>query len=173
MSDQVWKWKVPGEAAVLNCGHLRATVIVHERGGAIGLDEWRGQKTSLPLGDDQLGDTDIPALHALNYVPPRFRSESLQLADSYLRGGDMVASFAESGGQRVAPEIYWRASFVQELAATKIELIVSIRTGLLDSEPASLVYGMTHVEAELLHAASLDAGQFDSIVSLLDEQLSN
>jgi hypothetical protein len=170
MSNPVWRWKVPGEAAVLSCGSLRAMAIVYEMGGFISLHEWRGQKTSFAFDDEQLGELNIAALHALAYMPPRFRSESLELADAYLRGNDMVASYAESGGQRVAPEIYWRASYSEEFAATRIELIVSVRTGLLDSEPTSSVYSSTKVEAELLHAASLDPAGFEPVTPWPDTQ---
>src|SRR3954470_12883057 len=103
MSNSVWTWKLLGEAAVLSCGPLCATAIVHEKGGYIRVDQWRGQKTSFPFWDEQFGDVEIHALTALNYAPPRFRSESLELADAYLRGSDVVAAFAESGGQRIAP----------------------------------------------------------------------
>jgi hypothetical protein len=171
MSNSVWTWKVPGEAALLSCGSLRATAIVHDKGAFVRLEEWRGQKTSFPFCDEQFGDMDIAAITALNYVPPRFRSESLELGDAYLRGSDLVASYSESGGQRIAPEIYWRATNAEEFAATKIELIVSIRTSLLDSEPASLVFCATGAEAELLHTASLDAARFEVVTTSLDQQL--
>src|SRR5262245_9774468 len=116
MSDPVWTWKLPGEAAVLTCGNLKATAIVHEKGGFVSLEEWGGQKTSLPFEDEQLGNVNLAALQALAYMAPRFRSESLDLADAYVRGSDLVASYSESGGQRIAPEIYWRATHLEEFA---------------------------------------------------------
>jgi hypothetical protein len=163
MSEPVWTWNVPREAAALTCGNLRAAAIVHEKGGFISLQEWDGQKASVPFQDDQFDAWDLSALQALAYMAPNFRSESLQLADAYVRGNDLVASYSESGGQRIAPEIYWRATHLEEFATAKIELIVSIRTGLLDSEPASRVHSSINAEGQLLHAASLDPTQFEVI----------
>jgi hypothetical protein len=72
------------------------------------------------------------------------RTESewgLPLADSYVRGTDLIAAYEPQGGQQVRPQIYWR--FISSPSSTAprcgLELIVSVQTSLLHSEPRMIV----------------------------------
>ncbi len=166
MSNPAWTWKVNGSSAVLSCGPVRATAIVHEKGGSIALDEWKGEKTRIPVCDEKRDDLESSALVALTFACVLYESESLQLAETYVRGSDFVASFTESGHQRVAPQIYWRAEYIDEFHVVKIELIASVRTSLLDSESVALVHGAFNSATQVLHAATLDTECFKVIAGL-------
>jgi hypothetical protein len=72
------------------------------------------------------------------------RSESdwcLPLADSYVRGADLIATYEPQGGQQVCPQIYWR--FLSRSGPSRprqgLELIVSVQTDLLHSEPGMAI----------------------------------
>jgi len=54
------------------------------------------------------------------------------LVDSYQRGTDLVATYAQTPERNVRPQVYWR--FVEPSA---LELILSAQTSLLDSQPAT------------------------------------
>jgi hypothetical protein len=59
------------------------------------------------------------------------------LVDAYVRGCDLVAGYAEAPQGAVQPHVYFRAG--RQAAAAGLELIVSMQTSLLDSQPESLV----------------------------------
>lgn len=54
------------------------------------------------------------------------------LVESYQRGPDLVATYAQTPERNVRPQVYWRWT---EPAA--LELILSMQTSLLDSQPAT------------------------------------
>jgi hypothetical protein len=61
-----------------------------------------------------------------------------QLADTYVRGGDLVAAYGRMPNWPFAPQIYWRAESIavpQTLLAT-LSLMVSIQTDSLETHPA-------------------------------------
>lgn len=55
--------------------------------------------------------------------------------ETYIRGNDFVASFEQPGPLPAVPQLYWRVRPRSSTAAIGIELIVSMRTDLLDSRP--------------------------------------
>ncbi|ADB17493.1 hypothetical protein Psta_2827 [Pirellula staleyi DSM 6068] len=57
------------------------------------------------------------------------------LAEVYERGSDLVASFISTAPLTVRPEIYWRMSTDPETQAGGVELMLSIETWLLASDP--------------------------------------
>lgn len=59
------------------------------------------------------------------------------MLDAYVRGNDLVASYEVADRGDVQPHVYFRASRLQDAAG--LELIVSMQTGLLDSQPESIV----------------------------------
>ena len=66
--------------------------------------------------------------------------------DAYVRGDDLVATYEETAPRRVRAQIYWRClrarrfspEFAEHIAAA-FDLIVSVNTSLLDSDPQSRV----------------------------------
>lgn len=57
------------------------------------------------------------------------------VAEVYERGSDLVASFASTAPLTVRPEIYWRMSTDFESQSGGVELLLSIETWLLASDP--------------------------------------
>jgi hypothetical protein len=70
--------------------------------------------------------------------------------------------FLPAGPHRIAPQFYWRTALEADGSAIRIELMLSVRTELLDSNPvwrlASFVKG-----SKLLHARSLEGVAFEDI----------
>lgn len=62
-----------------------------------------------------------------------------ELVDSYVRGVDLVASYVSIPQRSINPQIYWRAVCHQDVEAVGVEILVSIQTSLLDSEPSMAV----------------------------------
>lgn len=54
---------------------------------------------------------------------------------AYVRGSDLVASYQISQTPEVSAEIYWRAMPADQAVLGGVELIVSVQTSLLDSDP--------------------------------------
>ena len=60
--------------------------------------------------------------------------------DCYVRGDDLVATYRESAARPVRPQVYWRALRLgqDDAEAFGLELILSMQTSLLDSDPGLL-----------------------------------
>jgi hypothetical protein len=72
-------------------------------------------------------------------------NEALEVADHYIRGVDLVATYVQRTRDAVRPQIYWRLLGAGKTAPQPSsappgwELIVSVQTSLLHSEPACTV----------------------------------
>jgi hypothetical protein len=69
-------------------------------------------------------------------LPAAETSVAPSIVDYYVRGGDLVATYAETPARPLRAQIYWHAAidrFDREIAA--VELIASVQTSLLDSRP--------------------------------------
>ena len=106
-------------------------------------------------------------------VGPRDSHDSwpAKLADAYVRGRDLVASYAPTDTWPYSPTIYWTADALEshsEILAS-LSLVVSIQTNLLDTHPrldvrselaADEVVMVTLVDDDLLvdsHGAGVQA----------------
>jgi hypothetical protein len=69
------------------------------------------------------------------YLPSRTGEEPLIPLESYLRGTDVVATYPPLAPYTIQPQIYWRARQQPSLSAVGVELIVSVQTSQLYSEP--------------------------------------
>jgi hypothetical protein len=147
MGDSGADWNVNGNSAQLICGLLR---------GAVTIDAYQARFRA-----ERWDDRRIDGLAVLGYVSPHVDTTPLKLLESHARGGDFVATFAELGEDRVAPQLYWRASAVKPLAASKLELMISVKTDLLDSKPVCYSSSSLSGDAIVLHTASLDDARFD------------
>jgi len=84
---------------------------------------------------------------------------------AYVRGADLVATYRMSNSHEICWQVYWRELVAEENAIGGIELIVSVQTDLLDSDPR-LYVGSHFAAVELLkiapgtsqHACSVDIG---------------
>jgi hypothetical protein len=141
-------WKIEGHLGELTCGPLRASIGCGADGTFFIPSQWH----SHAISDVDVFASELPDRGA---TPP-------QLAELYVRGSDLVAEFSHSGLNRIAPHLYWRATFEQGLSAAKIELVLSVRTELLDSGPTWSVSSYV-MNSALFHSSSLRESAFDDI----------
>ena len=116
-------WNLATDHARLTLGPLKLRLPHAAPRSGISEIAWH----SRPLRDFRLLQLTTPACSPVQ--PP--------LVDTYARGADLVASYAEAERGAVQPHVYFRAG--EHNLAAGIELIVSMQTRLLDSEPESLV----------------------------------
>ena len=57
------------------------------------------------------------------------------IADAYVRGGDLVATYGRLPNSPYAPQIYWRWEQGDSPASFGVSLLVSVQTDLLDTHP--------------------------------------
>lgn len=88
--------------------------------------------------------------------------------DAYVRGDDLVATYDETLPRRVRAQIYWRllkaAEFSPPFAEhvpVAFDLIVSVNTSLLDSDPQSSVHSEISPAGGVLGVVSDGAGSSD------------
>jgi hypothetical protein len=148
MSASAVTWQLEGDAACLSCGPLRARVELDGLGTRLVVSTWRGE-----LSD---------AFGALITAGPGPRPKVLTVAERYIRGHDYVASYAATSDYPVVPHFYWRAKFHAALSAVQIEMILSVQTNLLDSQPEANVASFA-LEARLFHSRDLTAPQFEEL----------
>jgi hypothetical protein len=122
MADQ--PWRLDARTASLRLARLSA--VVHPLQPGLGLGELRidGRPISAaccPLGVELVG--------ARQPLPPT-------AVEEYVRGGDLVATYADCPAPELRTQIYWRtSSHPLESAIAAIELVISVQTSLLDSSP--------------------------------------
>jgi hypothetical protein len=118
-------WRLDARTARLRLTRLSAAV--HPLEPALGLCELRidGRPISAacrPLGVELVGGAKRPEPAAV---------------EEYVRGGDLVATYADCPAPQLRSQIYWRAmSHRTDGAIAAIELMVSVQTSLLDSSPS-------------------------------------
>src|SRR4029453_1124571 len=121
MGAQATRWQLEGDAASLSCGPLTGRVDADGRGVRFTVATWQGE-----LSD---------AFGVLISAGPGPRPAVIEGAERYFRGEDFVATYAKSAEFPVAPHFYWRATLHEPAAAVQIEMIMSVQTDLLDSNP--------------------------------------
>jgi hypothetical protein len=68
---------------------------------------------------------------------PAVTQADAALVECYVRGGDLVATYAERPTPQMRAQIYWRVhSHSAEKSLTALELVASVQTSLLDDDPA-------------------------------------
>jgi hypothetical protein len=136
----VWKFQRP--VAELKFGSLAARVDVSQP--QLGLHQLRLQTQSISGSLFSLKPSEVAAWPAA-------------LADAYVRGGDLVATYEPAKDWPYAPTIYWRAEQATNHAAmAALSLLVSIQTNLLDTHPRVRV--ATELPAEEVLQISMGAG---------------
>jgi hypothetical protein len=117
-------WRLEGTSAQLTTGELAATIdLLRPADGLSGVR----------LGQQPLNRMKLLQVHLLPNQP----HEPDELIDAYVRGSDLIATYAQRPPRTVRPQIYWRAigTRVGE-QATGVELILSAQTSFLESDPA-------------------------------------
>jgi hypothetical protein len=113
-------WKLDGTDGTLEIG-----------GGVIRVDVAHPQQGFLSSASNgrfmQLLPTESPA------------AKSLKLVEAYVRGNDLVALYEPLAPHQVQPSVYWRGRWDEGRQAAGVEMIVSMQTSLLDSNPETVV----------------------------------
>jgi hypothetical protein len=76
----------------------------------------------------------------------------LSVAEAYVRGTDLVASYQPSADWPYSPQIYWRANAIDSFEGVlgSLSLLVSVQTHLLDTHPKIVVTSQLAAK-EVLH----------------------
>lgn len=80
-----------------------------------------------------------PEARLLQVGMPTTNREQVQVAEAYLRDCDLVATYAPLPPFTVQPQLYWRLRTSEAHRAVGVELIISVQTSLLFSEPQTTV----------------------------------
>jgi hypothetical protein len=143
-------WRLDARTASLRLARLSA--VVHPLEPGLGLGELRidGRPISAaccPLGVELVG--------AKQRLSPTFVEE-------YVRGGDLVAAYADCPAPALRSQIYWRASSHRtEGAVAAIELVISVQTSLLDSSPRLATRSLLCVDEALCLSSADGAKQIE------------
>ena len=81
--------------------------------------------------------------------------------DAYVRGEDLVATYATTAHGQFTPQVYWR--YRQSAAAAGLELILSMRTDRLHSDP-TLTSASELPAEEILRADAAEGAAFQPLV---------
>jgi hypothetical protein len=77
------------------------------------------------------------------------RDDAQDIVDSYVRGMDLVATYAPLAGGALQTRVYWRAVRSAVVAVFGLEMIVSVETQLLAANPTSFVESIIAAEQAL------------------------
>jgi hypothetical protein len=150
------RWELEREVGLLKGGGLAGRVDV--------------SRPELGFGDVRVGarslggrwfcvkrDADTPLLEAV--FPQDKPLWPLAVAEAYVRGADLVASYQPATDWPFAPQIYWRAGALDEVdgVVDSLSLLVSVQTHLLDTYPRIAVDSI-FATAEAIHLTAGGGG---------------
>ena len=146
-------WKLNGHLSQLHSGQLSAEVdLARPAGGVFHI---------------RVAGTHLNDMHILGVaMPSHVAGEADALADAYVRSADLAATYDASGDWPVRVDAVWRGvnrSSHHEFVAA-IELVVSVRTDSLDSQPRMAVES-TFSGGEVALAADRNADRFEPFIS--------
>ena len=100
----------------------------------------------------------------LQLHPPQENDGFAAVHEPYARGKDVVASYAATASDAVRSQAYWRYQQfrLEHGLAVGIELIVSVQTNLLDSDPSVLVVTTIRCD-EVWGCSDMDRSQFEPL----------
>ena len=104
----------------------------------------------------QFGALSRPDLKILQVHTGETESEST-LLDVFVRGTDLVATYAETAKREVRSQVYWRWTAVNEKAFA-IDVILSVQTSKLDGRATLEVASMLPSSADRLTATEMSNG---------------
>jgi hypothetical protein len=98
-----------------------------------------------------------------------------ELVDTYVRGADLVAVYASTAQPSIRAQIYWRAIWHDALEAAGVEIIASVHTSSLDSDPRMTI-GSNLPDCEVWRLLDESESRFERVAAanakplLLDSQ---
>jgi hypothetical protein len=139
-------WQIVAEdAAVLTLGPLVARVQFDPLGVRWQVISWQGQLS------DFLG--------AMITAGPGPRPQRLALGEAYVRGSDLIVSYAPQPQYPFTPHFRWQATWHPEHAAVQIEMILSVQTDQLDTRPEATLTSFA-LQSRLFSAEALTPEAF-------------
>lgn len=143
-------WQLHQHRAQLRCGEFRA-----------GIDLAQPERGLFDLG---CRDGAGVAAQLLGIDLPSGKAGAGSLLESYVRGDDLVAAYLPADDWPVHVDARWRATGSSQgsAASLAVELVVSVRTELLDSRPQMAVASMVP-SSEALRLADAAAGRFEPL----------
>jgi hypothetical protein len=90
------------------------------------------------LSEITIDNAPFEAARVLQVRGPSLRADpALPLAECYVRGADLVASYLPLEPDQLSPQIYWRIlDTPHDEVIAAFELVISVQTNLLESHPA-------------------------------------
>ncbi|QDU28018.1 hypothetical protein ETAA8_31100 [Anatilimnocola aggregata] len=123
-ADAPLTWTVNGQTAVATLGDYRIEVNAAQPGQGV---SWTNTANNAFQG------------HTLQFVAPASSKSTPQLVDLYVRGSDLIATYEQLPGAEVQPQLYWRLLTDDALQAVGVQVLISMQTSLLNSEPKCTV----------------------------------
>ncbi len=129
-------WSLHGNVAELNCGNLSACIDASQPSAGLHHVAVAGARHA----SDLLRVYRTDGTHA--------RSWPLPLAESYVRGNDLVATYRATDAWPFSPQLYWQANSLRALGGVlaSASLLVSVQTHLLDTFPQMAVASLVPCE---------------------------
>src|SRR5258706_13689282 len=107
--------------------------------GTMGVWDVAGTTTRVDVAHPEKGFLCSASNGRFMQLLPADATKPLKLADAYVRGNDLVALYEPQPPMQVQPQVYWRARQDAGQVALGVEMIVSMQTSLLDSNPETVV----------------------------------
>ena len=151
-------WTLEKQTAHLNTNHITAVLdVLQPSQGLSNLAAFRCPLTNCRV---------------LQILAPFRRDGSESLHEVYVRGDDLIASYAGSESTALQPHIRWRSLQIrtQQLDAVGVELIVSMQTYLLDSDPTVSI-SSTLVATDVRRCVDLENGDFETLAVISPGEL--
>ena len=115
-------WRLDANAATFNDTHVKLSIDLKRPNSGVGNISLRG--------------VPVTGCHPLQVSPePPSTTDGETILDSYVRGRDLIATYAQTPQRTVQPTYLWRILAGHDDLAG-IELMISMETSLLDSDPS-------------------------------------
>jgi hypothetical protein len=110
----------------------------------------------------QIDSQPLPGFDLLGVELSR-QSLTCAAVESYVRGGDLVATYPETADRAFRVQIYWRAGmYALHGAIAAVELVASVQTSLLDTCPQLTTHSIVTAE-EAFQLEDVETGNFVSV----------
>ena len=104
-------------------------------------------KPSLGLLDTQVHG-ELVGNHQFLKIIQQDENETAEVSDFFIRGSDLVVTFAQHKERSVQPQVYWRYSRFDD-STFVVDIVISVQTSLLESNPTISVQSIVQ-NAKLL-----------------------
>ena len=149
-------WSLAGTVAHLNSGALAGEIDVARPSVGIHQKEFdHGQVPCIFFGTHR-----SPEPRPTTHKNPNDLWWPLTIADSYIRGNDLVASYCPVDDWPYSPQLYWQAASLQVVDGVLGSMThqVSVQTHLLDTHPKIDTYSQVPCR-EYLHITLRESGE--------------